>query len=81
MYGNSQRILDLDRGRLTGWKRVAEEQQTTRRYKDKKGQSRYIGTKNLKKTERPSLVKYINLKWIYERDIPSTWLLSLAYSR
>lgn len=56
MYGNSQCILDLDRGRLTGWKMADESKRTTRSYRDKQGKHRYAGTKHLKKTERPRLV-------------------------
>ena len=51
MYGNSPRILDLDKGRLTGWRRPEKAKQTTRGYHDKQGKRRYVGTSNLRKSE------------------------------
>ena len=51
LYSNSARTHTLDRGRLVGWKRVAPEKQTARRYKDASGKARYVGTKQLRDTQ------------------------------
>ena len=48
---NSDAISKLDRGRLTGWKKLPPSRQTARRYRDHNGKSRYVGTSQLKKTE------------------------------
>lgn len=51
LYSNSPHVRFLDKGRLVGWKRVAEHKQSARRYRDRKGVKRYVGTKNLRNTE------------------------------
>ena len=50
-FSNAPDILGLDRGKLTGWKKVPEHKQTARRYMDAKGKKRYQGTSQLRKTE------------------------------
>lgn len=50
-FSNSPAISKLDRGRLTGWKKLPPQKQTARHYRDRKGRRRYQGTSQLKKTE------------------------------
>jgi len=50
-YANSTGITMLDKGRLSGWKKVSVGKQTARKYKDRHGKDRYVGTQNLRKTE------------------------------
>ena len=50
-YCSSTEIMVLDKGRLSGWKKVSSAKQTARKYKDRHGKDRYVGTRNLRNTE------------------------------
>lgn len=52
LYSNSARTHTLDRGKLIGWKRVAPEEQTAKRYKDRSGKNRFAGTSKLRDTQQ-----------------------------
>lgn len=61
---NSWVAGQLDRGVLSGWKKVPPSQQTAKRYRDKSGKSRYQGTSQLRKTEMLDGI-YVDYAWCY----------------
>ena len=52
-YSNSPNIHRLDKGKLTGWKKRDKKLkvETAVQYRDRKGEKRYKGTPQLRKTE------------------------------
>ena len=61
-YSNSPVVLELDKGKLTGWRKRDKKLkvETAVQYRDRKGILRYKGTKNLRKTEK---LEQIYLNW------------------
>ena len=66
-YANSPKIVKLDKGKLTGWKKdETSTKKTAVQYRDAQGRNRYKGTKNLKSTERLDSIWFIKFwKLIY----------------
>jgi len=78
LFSNSQVVCKIDRGVLSGWKKVSKDKQTAERYRDSSGKARYKGTSQLKSTQTLALFSPICIErylpfYMYNTD----WVTSL----
>ena len=70
-YSNASAILRLD----VGWRKMTTQVKTVKQYKDKKGKTRYCGTKALKATEFLGVFVWLSVRNLIDATLGTPHLL------